>query len=57
MKMMKKMLKNYHSFSLLPIFNKIFERIIHNSLFNHFDRNKLFTHSQFGFLLKDSYIV
>ena len=46
----KNLLKNYHPISLLPIFSKIFERVIYNSLFNHFVSNKLFTPSQSGFL-------
>ena len=36
-----KLLKNYCQISLLPVFGKIFERVIDNSLFNHFLRNKL----------------
>ena len=31
----KYLLKNYCSVSLLPIFSKIFERVIYNSLFNY----------------------
>ena len=53
----KKLLKNYRPISLLPIFSKIFERVIYNSLFNHFVSNKLFTPSQSGFLPADSCIV
>ena len=37
------LLKNYRLISLLPIFSKVFERIIVNSLFNHSIGNKLFT--------------
>ena len=51
------LLKNYHPISLLPIFSKVFERIIYNSLFNHFIGTKLFTSLQSGFLSGDSYIA
>ena len=50
----KNLLKNYHLISLLPIFSKVFGRIIYNSLFNHFIGNTLFTPTQSGFLLSDS---
>ena len=53
----KNLLKNYCPISLLPIFSKIFERVIYNSLFNHFQSNKLFTSSQSGFLTGDSCIA
>ena len=53
----KKLLKNYRPISLLPIFRKIFERVIYNSLFNHFVSSKLFTPSQSGFLPGDSCIA
>ena len=53
----KKLLKNYRPISLLPIFSKIFERVIHNPLFNHFVSNKLFTPAQSGFLPGDSCIA
>ena len=39
----KNLLKNYHPIGLLPIFSKIFERVIYNSLFNHFVSDKRFT--------------
>ena len=48
------MLKNCRPISLLPIFSKIFERVIFNSLFNHFISNKLSTPSESGFLPRDS---
>ena len=49
----KKLLKNYRPISLLPIFSKIFLRVIYNSLFNYFVSNKLFTPSQSGYLPGD----
>ena len=42
---------------MLPIFSKIFERVIYNSIFNYFISNKLFTPSQSGFLPGDSCIA
>ena len=45
----KNLSKNYRPITLLPIFSKIFERVIYNSIFNHFQSNKLFTSSQSGF--------
>ena len=38
----KTLVKNYRPISLLPIFGKIFERVIYNSIFNYFVSNKLF---------------
>ena len=52
----KNLLKNYRSISLLPIFGKIYERIIFKELFNHFHQNQLFTKCQSGFLPGDSCI-
>ena len=53
----KTLINNYRPTSLLPIFGKIFERVICNSLFNYFPSNKLFTPSQSGFLLGDPRIA
>ena len=53
----KILVKNYLPISLLPIFGKMFERVIHNSLFNYFQCSRLFTPSQSGFLPGDSCIV
>ena len=50
----KSLVKNYRPISLLPIFGKIFEKVIYNSLFNYFISNKRFTPSQSGFLPGDS---
>ena len=52
-----KLLKKYRPISLLPIFNKVFERVIYNSLFNYFVSNKPSTSSQSGFLPGDSCIA
>ena len=49
-------LKNCRPISLIPIFGKIYERIIFKKLSNHFHQNQLFTKSQSGFLLGDSCI-
>ena len=43
--------------SLLPIFGKIFERVIYSSLSNHFISNKPLTTSQSGFLPGDSCVA
>ena len=48
------LVKHYRPISLLPIFAKMFERVIYNSLFNYFQSNILFTPSQSGFLPGDS---
>ena len=53
----KTLINNYHPISLLPIFGKIFQRVIYNFLFNYFLSNKLFTPSQSGFLPGDSCIA
>ena len=45
---------NYRPISLLPIFAKVFERLLFNSLFFHFYENKLFIECQSGFLPGDS---
>ena len=53
----KMLVKNYRPISLLPVFGKMFERVIYNSLFNYFQSNRLFTPSQSGFLPGDSCIA
>ena len=53
----KTLITNYRPISLLPIFEKIFERVIYNSLFNCFLSNKPFTPYQSGFLPGDSCIA
>ena len=52
----KNTVKNYLPISLLPIFAKVFERLLFNSLFAHFHDNDLFTKCQSGFMPDDSCI-
>ena len=52
----KNLVKNYRPITLLPIFGKIFERVIFKDLFNYFHKNELFTKCQSGFLPGDSCI-
>ena len=53
----KSLIKNYRPISLLPIFSKVFERLIYNSLYNYFIQNKLFTECQSGFMPGDSCVA
>ena len=39
-------IKNYHPMSLLPIYGKVFERILFNKMFSFFLENKLITQKQ-----------
>ena len=48
------LIKSYCQVSLLPIFGKIFERLIFNSLFKYTDENELLNPSQSGFCPFDS---
>ena len=50
----KKIISNYRPISLLPIFSKIFEKIIFNNLYNYMDENHFFNPNQSGFRLGDS---
>ena len=52
----KNLLKNYRPISLLPIFGKIFQKILFKYLFNYFHKNHFFTKCQSGFLPGDSCI-
>ena len=40
---------NYRPISLLPIFSKIFERLIYNQFIGYINENKILTELQFGF--------
>ena len=52
----KHFVKNYRPISLLPIFSKIFERIIFKDLYSHLKLNNLLTDKQSGFIKGDSTI-
>ena len=46
-------MKNHKSISLLPVFAKIFERVIFQDLSDYFHKNELFTKLQSGSLPGD----
>ena len=50
----KQLVKNYRPISLLPIFAKMFEKIIFKHLYNHLIQNELITSNQSGFRPGDS---
>ena len=50
----KDLIKNYRPVSLLPIFGKIFERLIFNSFFKYIDGNELLNPNHSGFRPFDS---
>ena len=50
----KNLLKNYRPISLLPIFGKIFEKVIYNNLFEFFQENNFLSQNQSGFRSGDS---
>ena len=50
----KNLVGNYRPISLLPIFSKIFERLIFNSFYNYLIAHDLLTHCQSGFRPGDS---
>ena len=50
----KQVLRNYRPISLLPIFAKIFEKIIFDHMYNHLLSNNLITKNQSGFRPNDS---
>ena len=52
----KQLLKNYRPISLLPIFEKIFERIIYNNIFEYLTTKKLISDNQSGSKPGDSCI-
>ena len=46
--------ENYHPISLLPIFSKIFEKLIYKRMYAFIDKHKLIYKCQFGFRSKHS---
>ena len=52
----KNLVKNYRPISLLPVFGKMFEKIIYNNLYNYFQENQFLTEKQSGFRKGDSCI-
>ena len=53
----KNLIKNYRPISLLPIFSKVFERLLFNSLYSYFIQKKLFTECQSDFMPSDSCVT
>jgi len=50
----KQFINNYRPISLLPLFSKIFEKIIFSKMYNYFVSNNLITRNQSGFRPNDS---
>ena len=50
----KNSIKNYRPISLLPIFGKIYEKIIYNNMYKFFESNNLLSSFQSGFRAGDS---
>ena len=50
----KRVINNYRPISLLPLFAKIFEKILFLKVYNHFTSNNLITKYQSGFRPNDS---
>ena len=50
----KQVVNNYRPLSILPIFSKIFEKIVFQKLYNHLVTNNLITTNQSGFRPNDS---
>ena len=45
----KSTLSNYRPICLLPVFNKIFEKLLHKRIEQHFSLNNIISENQFGF--------
>ena len=55
-KKIKRTIKNYRPISLLPIFSKVFEKLIFTSLYSYLIGNNLISDKQSGFIKGDSTI-
>ena len=45
---------NYRPISVLPIFSKVLERIMHNRTYEYFKENDMLSSKQFGFQVNNS---
>jgi hypothetical protein len=45
----KTQITNYRSISLLPVFSKIFEKVLYKRLYNHLSSNNILVKESFGF--------
>lgn len=45
----KTMIENYRPISILPVFSKVFEGLLHKQLMQYFECNNLFSQNQYGF--------
>ena len=52
----KKIVNNYRPVSHLPIYSKIFEKLIFDSIYEFINKNNLLNNNQSGFKLNDSCI-
>ena len=52
----KQILRNYRPLSLLPVYSKIFEKLIFLKIFKYFVKNDLISSNQSGFKRGDSCI-
>ena len=50
----KELLENYRPVSVLPIFGKIFEKILYNRLYNFFTKENVLSKNPFGFRKRHS---
>ena len=47
-------ISDYLPISVLPVFSKVLERIMHNTVYNHLDSECLLCEKQFGFQINNS---